>query len=442
MHDKRAKSLVRTGWRPTAFAKATQNIDFHPEVARSRLRPTKAGVDIPRGPAKEVTHVESHGSHSPMTLTQLNNREFHRAQTADRVASPLVQMMPGATDAERRAALTNVKLKSPSARTQEMSDQRYIMSPLEHTKNLFDNAYGMALHSQTVGKNIVQPVFMHHPQRQSFAKRVEDKRQEYAADMVEIGPMSKDATKQGYYKKRQALNDLREASSLAGAKMSLQGLEKAVTYTQGHGSAGVRSISSDSEYLTLAQAQKWQQENPRVSYSKITDASHAHYGKYEAHETVTDKQTASSLHAMDISDSMVLRANSCFSGTENNLWAPQAHMIVDKFFKDELIQHTGKWDNTYAGGLQDELNQQRRGVASGVKASSLQRPAPMSVTGYIGPTTQGAIPSYKRDKSIGVHFAVVMPFTHDDMGYKMKDHAQVPMRRSESSRRVLPKTDV
>jgi len=296
----------------------------------------------------------------------------------------------------------------------ELSDQRYIISPLEHTQNLFANAYGMALHGQNIGKGIVQPVFMHHQQRQKFRARVQKE-------------LSSELSKSKHNPQNlSALRALDNASSLTGARMSMQGIENSVAYNQGHGRAGELFIESDYIQMSQSEADAWKRKNPRVkSFPNIGS------GNVTAYEEVNAAQNAHTLLEMGVNEHTRMRANSCYSGTEHEIVLSNKDAIKQSMYSGSLVDHAGNWDNTYAGALQSELNKQSHGNESGVKASSMRKTGLIQTRGYLGPTSQRATKVYRKDHTIGTDFRVQIK--RED-----KKKSPIPLRRADSSRTQLP----
>ncbi|WP_148713741.1 hypothetical protein [Chitinolyticbacter meiyuanensis] len=342
------------------------------------------------------------------------------ARRALKPTTPLPK--PAKTDAhgdflaQQRQSLkkTGTDLSKPfvnPSQIKERPKQHYIMSPLDHTENLFNNAYGMARHKQSRNKLAVQPVFLNHQQRISFRKRVDD-------ELTKVTGVDSASNA-----KRKALQTLSGYSSLTGARMSMQGVENARLYVQGHGSPGKHSISSDAEVLSDAQAQMRMGKNKRVESVGKPSATTT-----QVKERASTEHTASTLLGLGVTAQTDLRANSCYSGTEKKIKFSSVKSLKSSYASGTVANKAGNWDKTFAGGLQAELNRQAKVGPSLADASGLANNHKFAVKGYMGPTSQGGVKVNQPDGSTGTHFRVKLQYK-DGLG--TQDFAT---RRSKSGR--------
>lgn len=219
-------------------------------------------------------------------------------------------------------------------------EQRYMVSPHSDVRNFLNNARGLGQQAMRDNHPGIRPVFKDEKQRKAFHKMASEK----LSDMGDYKSLKNDNSRFNH----QAYSKLVEWSSPENAMMSFAKLNKKrnkkrshpIVFVQGHGSPGIKSISSDSN------------------------------------EHVSSKDVANMLHKMQLPNVSEVRANSCHSGTEHVLHdLPEPR---EKFQKNEVEQHAGVWDKTFAGSLESELNK-------------LSENRHNRVRGYMGPSSQGYV---------------------------------------------------
>lgn len=247
--------------------------------------------------------------------------------------------------------------------------RRFIMSPLNHTQNLFKNAYGMAVSAMREKTNVAQPVFMDKKQQQRFNTRLHKEKnlqqqiinQNYQKNQFVQNQNYVDA--QNNYKALQQL----QKSSVGNPRFDMHDIDKnAELYIQGHGLPGHNFISTDKVIMPIADAQqRWNEVNPQ---GKQQNGRQAFYGQQNNSgqvyftENVNAKRTAKILNNMKVSDKVQLRFNSCFSAAEKY---PQVYdhpsTIRYQVQKGSLGQGlAGNPSNSFAGAVLKELNANRK----------------------------------------------------------------------------------
>lgn len=224
----------------------------------------------------------------------------------------------------------------------QTTKQHYIVSPHKDVGNMFSNAFGMSAHKISRNKPPLLPVFANEKQRNDFHKRAK-------TEISKFGQVTQENRHQ-----YQALEHLVQSSQKGTAKSDLQyvGIGSRV-YVQGHGSAGGKSISSDTG------------------------------------QSVSSKTVAKMLNAMKLHEGMEVRSNSCFSGTQSEIKNRQG--FIDDFNHGRLHQESGKWSETFAGSLEGEMR--KLGMQN-------------KVSGYLGATVQTAQESIGRGHVYEKHMSV------------------------------------
>lgn len=239
-------------------------------------------------------------------------------------------------------------------------EQRYIVSPHDDIRNLFNNARGMGQLAMSNDLPAIRPVFKNEQQREAFHQRSLG----YQSDLDETSSETsrKIATQLVDWSKPE--NAMLDFSSVSTKR------SHPIVYTQGHGSPGTTSISSDS------------------------------------HESTTGGDVASLLQTMGIPNVSEIRANSCHSGTEVRLQETMPSM--EQHFKEGSVDvhHAGRWQQTFAGTLESSL-----------RASSHKG----RVRGYLGPTSQGALPVKTRGLGGKLEDTTAMRVRIDTLRYKRSD---------------------
>lgn len=213
-------------------------------------------------------------------------------------------------------------------------EQRFIVSPHNHTENFYNNTVGMSMFAMENNQNMIRPVFKDNAQRERFNQRVQS----------DLGLATKGSNKHKM---------LTQLNNWSGTKTAIYNFDSVdtkrshpVVYTQGHGMPGRKSIESDDPY-----------EAP-----------------------ITAKQMAQQLINMHLPKVSEVRANSCYSGTQN--FIPNNSQTRKEHQRQEIdIRRAGDWNETFAGDLQNHLDK---------RSGSHNR-----VRGYMGPTSQGSILSQR-----------------------------------------------
>ena len=289
-------------------------------ISPEMLRSQKANLN--KAPAPQPPQR----THNPFNQTYID------AKTALKPTTPLLKQLNVVNDPNssfiQQLSQAKTNLKPPR------QEQRYIVSPHNNVQNLFNNTYGMskqAINSrdqQNRPHNMIRPVFKDDNQRKAF--------RDYAVWNYFLN--SNTSEDKRIYKQ------LMDWSAKGTAMMNFENVDTSrshpIVYTQGHGSPGVKSISSD-------------------------DPNEA---------PVSGSQMAQQLIAMKLPKSSQVRANSCFSGTEN--WVENTPTTI-KNHQNQVVdlESAGDWDNTFAGDMQNNLD---------LRDGSHNR-----VRGYMGPTSQG-----------------------------------------------------
>lgn len=248
--------------------------------------------------------------------------------TAPENVAPPTQYSVNNNSLTRALTAAKSQLKAPE------KEQRYIVSPHKDIRNFLNNARGMGKVALREGHNVVRPVFKNEEQREAFhqaaVSRLSNQAQVTESDKLNFG----------------AYKQLVDWSHKDNAMMNFDSVNSKrshpIVFVQGHGRAGVKSISSD-------------------------DKSEAR---------VSAEDVAKQLTNMNLPKVSEVRANSCYSGTEVKL--KESMPDIQKHFKQGNIasQHAGNWENTFAGDLQSHLE----------KGGFRHR-----VQGYLGPTSQGPV---------------------------------------------------
>lgn len=231
----------------------------------------------------------------------------------------------------------------------------YMVSPHTNPSNFLANARGMNRDAMNKGALPVVPVFKDEAQRQSFHALASQKMNEKAKKLLKP-KYAKDAKVIGDHKVLQNLVNMSAGGPSSNARFNLAGIHPdANVVLQGHGDPGDKGIYSDSD------------------------------------QRVDTAASAKLLHKMQLPDANEVRANSCFSGTEENILTNRPG-LKQHFLAGDVDEHFGgNWQNTFAGGLEKELNRLNHHN---------------KVTGFLGPTTQFPKPSLTRDDTIEEHMAV------------------------------------
>lgn len=253
-------------------------------------------------------------------------------------------------------------------------DQRFIVSPHNHTQNFYNNTYGMSMFALENNENMIRPVFKDNSQRERFSQRVQTDLQN-----AMVGS-----------NKHKMLTQLKDWSGDKTAMYNFDSVDTKrshpIVYTQGHGSPGRKSITSDDPY-----------EAP-----------------------VTSEQMAQQLIGMNLPKVSEVRANSCYSGTQK--YIPNTEETRKEHQRQEIdIRRAGNWNETFAGDLQNHLDK---------RSGSHNR-----VRGYMGPTSQGTIPSQRLgvgnmlEKQKKPHMTASIGTSHQEMTGQ-----QIELRRGDNKR--------
>lgn len=281
--------------------------------------------------------------------------------------NPLIKQMESAKDALRQVSVTK---HTPPIKAAQQKDfehkgatavklskapehqQRYMVSPHTDVENFYDNALGMGAWAIENKRPTVRPVFKDEAQRSAFHKHVKQDISTYYSS----GGLDADEKRE-----KQAAEQLRDWSAKGSAMMNFTGTTKQnkgqhpVVYVQGHGQAGDKSIES------------------------------------ETGQRVNANQVAKMLNKMDLPHASEVRANSCYSGTQNELDNKSA-TVLEKDMKRGIldVKQGGDWNKTFAGSLQSALHSDQN------KRNGKQRFN--RVVGYMGPTYQQAQDDVKQTK--------------------------------------------
>jgi len=243
---------------------------------------------------------------------------------------------PQPRNGARNSMLTQIENNHTKLNSVE-DQQRYMVSPHTDVSNFLKNARGMGQQAVRDDHPVVRPVFKDEKQRLAFNEMASQK----LSSMGSFSALKSDNSRNNH----RAYQQLADWSTKDHAMMNFSKIDKTrshpIVFVQGHGSPGVKSISSDGN-------------EPRQS----------------------SKDVAKMLHGMDLPNVSEVRANSCHSGTQFHL---KSLTKVQSNFKDQTVyQHAGAWKETFAGSLESEL--------SAVSDKRHNR-----VRGYMGPTTQGYV---------------------------------------------------
>lgn len=358
------------------------------ETASKMLR--KAGVENPdlRNMTRNVTlsRIESFDKNTlkPANFTDTRKNSILQSHHVNN---------PDVGNASRKNLMDEIKSFDRSKLKAKQPEQRYIVSPHNDVRNLMNNSRGMGVHALSQNLPMVRPVFKDDNQRKAFHTLANQK----LSGFGNVNNLNDEQRRE-----HNTYSQLKDWSHKDNAMMNFESADTKrshpIVYVQGHGSPGTDSISSDS--------------HEKASYSSV----------------------ARMLDNMKLPKVSQLRANSCHSGTEHNL-----KMIAEpkeKFRQQTMEQSAGKWENTFAGKLQgqmdtshqqtgqsykqryeankaavdkimgrelgkwgkvkaffggDNLTQKRKDVIDKVTTRHNR------VVGYMGPTTQGPVNSTSRD---------------------------------------------
>ncbi|WP_281558649.1 hypothetical protein [Thalassomonas sp. RHCl1] len=347
----------------------------------------------------------------------LNLRKPQAPPTKEQATTNMLKRMgvanPQPRDMNRNVMLSQIENFNKSDLSPLVDQQRYMVSPHRDVTNFMANSRGMGMQALRDDHPMVRPIFKDVEQRDAFHQLAKQK-------LNAPGFMS--ATE------KQTYQQLRDWSHQDNAMMDFSSVNTKrshpVVFVQGHGSAGDKKIYSD------------------------------------AHEATSAKSVASMLDKMGLPSVSQLRANSCFSGTETDLSNMQN--VPQKFREQTIEQSAGKWSKTFAGSLEQELNQPSyktqylrnksqvdkmmdRPLGKWGQVKAFFNPDNLTkerkeaidamdkrhnrVVGYMGPTTQGAVISKKREQfgKIGYqkHTAVVFGPKDNRSYYKHGDVSRV-----------------
>ncbi len=294
---------------------------------------------------------------------------------------------------------------------------QYMMSPLTRTQNFFNNSYELAKLAQDSKKNpFVKPVFTDNEQRSSFANTLAEEKSTVQS------ALNKNKKDKEAKRNLAALTFLEQQVSAKGAQYQLPDQDDAVVWVQGHGMPGRQTLTSDPYVMTKTEATNpgWR-EITKGDYWRNKDIGlqlQSQQGQIMEHADVA--RTARKLRKMGVKPSMDIRANSCHSATQNRVFGLSAQDVKQRFKKHELISQTGDWSETFAGGLQFQLNIQQHTSEYGVK-------------GYIGPTTQS--PAKVIDRNLkrvkNPELAVSIATTND---YNKNNYSRLYIPKNEAMR--------
>ena len=234
--------------------------------------------------------------------------------------------------------------------------QRYIVSPHDDIRNLYENTVGMSTFGMEKGLSAIRPVFKDENQRKNFHQKITQDLTGFSGSQHKLAALQK---LQSWSASGTAMTDF----SSVNTKRS-----HPIVYTQGHGLPGKQHILSDSG------------------------------------QPVTANTVGQMLHDMGLPALSEVRANSCFSGTERQITS--SDLNVEKNFKQQTLEYNaGRWAHTFAGGLEKKLR-------------SLGRRN--RVAGYMGPTSKRAMSVKEVifgtfiKQSRGMASPIKTPFKYDD----------------------------
>lgn len=288
---------------------------------------------------------------------------------------------PETRNMNRNVMLSQIEHFDRSRLKSVVDQQRYMVSPHDDVRNFMANSRGMGEQALSDNHPMVRPVFKDIQQRDVFHQLAQQE-------------LSKQVVGSPRYK---TFEQLKQWSHPDQALMDFKGVDTKrshpIVFVQGHGAAGNTSIYSD------------------------------------AHQAKSAKSVATMLSDMGLPKVSQVRVNSCFSGTEHDL---SALPDVQKRFQNQTIeQSAGQWGKTFAGGLDQELNQtsssyktrydthksevdqiMKRQLGTWGKIKAFFNPNNLTkkrkaaidfvsqrhnrVVGYMGPTTQGVVQAKSR----------------------------------------------
>jgi len=365
----RSVTLKKTTTNPTKTFAVNQSTLFSDQ--RAKLRPTVTQAPVPH-PVNQSTLFSDQRAKLRPSVTQapvphpVNQSTLYSDQRAKLRASVTQAPVPHPVNAINPRA--GVALKPVQ------KEQRFIVSPHNHTENFYNNTYGMSMFAMENNQNMIRPVFKDNSQREKFSQRVQ-------SDLL---------TATNGTNRHKMLTQL---NSWSGAKTAMYNFDSVdtkrshpVVYTQGHGMPGRKSIESDDPYEAPA----------------------------------TAKQMADQLISMNLPKVSEVRANSCYSGTQN--FIPNNSQTRKEHQRQEIdIRRAGNWNETFAGDLQNHLDK---------RGGSHNR-----VRGYMGPTSQGSIMSQRLGVGSMLEHQKKPHMTASIGTEYQEDHGQqIELRRGDNKR--------
>lgn len=323
-----------------------------------------------------------------------NKKAQNNMQAMTRARSQAVSLSP--TEAVRQASslkytpsTSELASAKRNLKTPEQHQQRFIVSPHNDVRNLFNNSVGMGAWAKENNRPAVRPVFKDEQQRANFNQHVSNNiKQQQNAKLDQNGQNRLSTMKQlhTWSSKDNAMMDLSNSKNSRG--------QHPVVYVQGHGQAGDQHIYSDS------------------------------------HEKVSATSVANMLSNMNLPKAAEIRANSCFSGTEVNVGKTQKQSAIKSGVRNNTADVTlaGSWSKTFAGALESNLH------ADNNSANRHNR-----VVGYIGPTGQGAYGNIRKVGPMSTEqrhqkgmFATSGRGGKHELFYKRSDMKRIPgIRKSQ-----------
>ncbi len=251
-------------------------------------------------------------------LNLIKNRQAKTPPTREQTTTNMLKGMgvenPQPRNMNRNVMLSQIEQFDRSKLKPVVDQQRFMVSPHNDVRNFMANSKGMGYQALRDSHPMVRPVFKDTQQREDFHNLAVSK----------LGGMGNFNTLNPRNKQNfKAYEQLRDWSHKDHAMMGFDKVDTKrshpIVFVQGHGSAGDKSIYSDS------------------------------------HEEQSSKSVARMLDNMKLPKVSQVRANSCFSGTQTDL----SHMPnVGKNFREQTIENSaGKWSETFGGSLEKDLNQ-------------------------------------------------------------------------------------
>jgi hypothetical protein len=236
--------------------------------------------------------------------------------------------------------------------------KQYIMSAHDDARNMFNNALGMTVNKWNKGKRRIDPVFKSELQRKAFKRESIIKRNQLLANIA-LAPLVGPADP-----RNRELRAVRKLNRLAQPSRALRDFggdnrTRPKIFVQGHGMPGASPIGLGGHLGAGA---------------TIDDA--------QGIKTV--RQTSSTLKRMGIPRHAKIRANSCWSATQNNILplAALAHVVGGNPLN---TVPSGPALGTFAGNLAHEIRNVGRRVPQA------------QVSGFLAPTTQVPTPVIRGD---------------------------------------------